>query len=618
MQALSFFSRRAILSRSNKSTVVLEELAKKNSLNRTDSANFNKYGQQDGIGFSPCSDKFVDNFLFYVYVPDYFVTAKKTYTEVGHVNKHIRDMLDRYGLHKCKVKAVALSPLKEKPSELDKVHGRLKTKETEETVYYVQEFKVACADKEYSDVLKFLRTDEYKIRNIFLKDIGVTMDYAGSFDKDEVIQHLTTKKGFRVQGSANDANRTILDNTDQVGNNCLTYMETVDGLTARCKIYNKMVQMLESKSVRETVRQHWKDWVCQKDTRLANARDLAKDRGLTRAEVTFYCKDTVPSDNFMEDALLLVTEYVPATIVYSTPFVGTWKAYCDAMLHSLAVIDRTRDVGLIVYTYNEMTRNISGQFVEHWSDKEQWCLSNLTLSAKLPVDIIEVCDRSKAISKTGTTKSKDVYVDISGARYFKSRKDGGADFTTRLVSKGGIYSWYEGSKEDNAFLLEKAGLVAHENCIPYLANVKGSKTCKVDMKLCRADILNVKLPAKKRSALEKERNEQWKDIASKAAKEIRESRKPFEDAIAEKQNKLQLLDKYSSTFSNNKIIHLKNLSLGPYNIMAMREAQTQFGKKYIMLLATDQNGIGLCYSNREIERYARKPSRGTEGKDKRS
>ena len=65
-------------------------------------------------------------------------------------------MLDRYGLHKCKVKAVALSPLQ--PSELDEVYGRLKTKETNETVFYVQEFKVACADKEYSDVLKFLRT----------------------------------------------------------------------------------------------------------------------------------------------------------------------------------------------------------------------------------------------------------------------------------------------------------------------------------------------------------------------------------------------------------------------------------------------------------------------------
>ena len=128
--------------------VVLGKIAKENSLNRTGAVNFNKYGQQDGIGFSPCRDKLVDNFLFYVYVPDYFVTAKKTYMEVGHVNKHIRDMLDHYGLHKCKVKAVALSPLKEQLRELDEVYGRLKTKETNETVYYMQEFKVACADKE--------------------------------------------------------------------------------------------------------------------------------------------------------------------------------------------------------------------------------------------------------------------------------------------------------------------------------------------------------------------------------------------------------------------------------------------------------------------------------------
>ena len=124
------------------------------------------------------------------------------------------------------------------------------------------------------------------------------------------------------------------------------------------------------------------------------------------------------------------------------------------------------------------------------------------------------------------------------------------------------------------------------------------------MKLCRADILDVKLTAKERSAPEKERNEHWKDIASKAAKEIRESRKPFKDAIAEKQNKLQLLDKYSSVFSNNKVIQLKNLPLGSYNLMAMRETQTLFGQKYIMLLTTDLNGtLGLCYSNKEIERF---------------
>ena len=126
------------------------------------------------------------------------------------------------------------------------------------------------------------------------------------------------------------------------------------------------------------------------------------------------------------------------------------------------------------------------------------------------------------------------------------------------------------------------------------------------MKLCRADTLDVKLPAKERSSSEKEHFEHWNDIASKAAKEIRESRKPFEDAIAEKQDKLQLLNNYSSAFSNNKIIQLKDLPLGSYNVMAMRETQTQFGEKYIMLLATDPNGtLGLCYSNKYIETYIR-------------
>jgi hypothetical protein len=228
-----------------------------------------------------------------------------------------------------------------------------------------------------------------------------------------------------------------------------------------------------------------------------------------------------------------------------------------------------------------MTKNISGQFVESWADKEKWCLGNPTLGFKLSLDVIEVCDRSKAMSTKGKTKTYDVYVDISGARYFKNGKDGNADFTTRLVSKGGIYCWYERSKEDNAFLLDKSGFVPHENCAPYLSHVQANGNCKVDMELCRTDVLDVKLPIKQSSIPEKGQNMQWKDVAGEAAKEIRESRKPFEDAIAEKRNRLRLLDNYNSAFSNNKIIHLKDLPLGSYNVMAMRETQTQFGENIL-------------------------------------
>ena len=45
--------------------------------------------------------------------------------------------------------------------------------------------------------------------------------------------------------------------------------------------------------------------------------------------------------------------------------------------------------------------------------------------------------------------------------------------------------------------------------------------------------------------------------------------------------------------------------------MAMRETQIQFGGKYIMLVATDLSGtLGLCYSNKEIERHMRESLTG--------
>ena len=71
---------------------------------------------------------------------------------------------------------------------------------------------------------------------------------------------------------------TVVDNDKEVGMNCLTWMESIDGFKTKQKIYD--MQMLETKSDRSSVGSHWKDWVCQTNTRLAEARDKAKDRGV--------------------------------------------------------------------------------------------------------------------------------------------------------------------------------------------------------------------------------------------------------------------------------------------------------------------------------------------------
>ena len=106
--------------------------------------------------------------------------------------------------------------------------------------------------------------------------------------------------------------------------------------------------MLECKSVRGNLDCHWKDWVCQAGTRLADARGKATHRGLTRAEVTFYGDNNeIPIDMFIDRILEGIIRYVPKSLVYSTPYFATWKSYCDTFLHPLVCTDRHEDLGVI-------------------------------------------------------------------------------------------------------------------------------------------------------------------------------------------------------------------------------------------------------------------------------
>ena len=409
-------SKQELCGRSQKSTRMLENVVKHNALNKTGLINYNKGGVKDGVGIQPCSDKFVDNFILRVLVADYLI-HKKSYAEVGSINRAIRAMLERNGLEKCKVKAISLSNANDIPAEiLTKMPFRIEDKECDSTKYYFQDYKIACANVDYETVLQFLWTKEYSERGLFLTDIDVTMDYAGSFDREEVIDYMVTNHDFWCQGAVEKATKTILENSHKVGQNCLTYMETINGMSTRSKIYNKMVQMLECKGVRDAIGCHWKDWVSQEDTRLACARDEANQRGLTRAEVTFYCKNEILNNEIMEATLKRMVQYVDASLVYTTPYACVWNAYCDSLEHSLVVVDRTRDVALIVYSYNELTQNISGQCISKWSEREMWSLANLTLNGNLPIDLIEILHKSK------TGKGND-HLQLSGARYFKVLPD---------------------------------------------------------------------------------------------------------------------------------------------------------------------------------------------------
>ena len=121
-------------------------------------------------------------------------------------------------------------------------------------------------------------------------------------------------------------------------------------------------------------------------------------------------------------------------MVYSTSYATTWESYCNSFKHSLVCVDRSKDIAIKVCSYNQTTRNISGQLVENWlkKNKEKWCLEKLTLNGNLPLDVIEVMEvEQDAEDENG---KKDVILEILGNRYCKVNKDKSTRFTTRLVS----------------------------------------------------------------------------------------------------------------------------------------------------------------------------------------
>ena len=107
----------------------------------------------------------------------------------------IRKLLVVYGLEKFNVKALDLVQVADVSVDmLERMPQRDTGRETK--YYYYQEYKIVCSNIEYSIVMEFLRSASYNGIVFFLKDIDITIDYAGTFDKYDVVDHLTTHEGF--------------------------------------------------------------------------------------------------------------------------------------------------------------------------------------------------------------------------------------------------------------------------------------------------------------------------------------------------------------------------------------------------------------------------------------
>ena len=165
--------RSELAGRSTAKTALLESIGRSNALNRTGVLDYNSCGVKDGIGLKTVSDKFVDNFILSVVVPDYNMKNGK-YCYCGASNKSIRELLDDAGLEKCVVKAIGCRKAQSSPPDfmLKCIPFTDHTKTTES--YFFQEYKVATPDIDYQAVMKFVRSGDYNVIGMFLKDFDVT------------------------------------------------------------------------------------------------------------------------------------------------------------------------------------------------------------------------------------------------------------------------------------------------------------------------------------------------------------------------------------------------------------------------------------------------------------
>ena len=125
-------------------TALIEHLARSNALNQTGTVDYNAGGCKDSVGLQSVTEKFVDNFLLRVLVPDYNTNAKDGKNSyIGTQNKSIRDLLEVHELQKCIVKAVAFTKLTWVPSDTELARMPLRSPEKQAESYYYQDYKIA-------------------------------------------------------------------------------------------------------------------------------------------------------------------------------------------------------------------------------------------------------------------------------------------------------------------------------------------------------------------------------------------------------------------------------------------------------------------------------------------
>ena len=169
---------------------------------------------------------------------------------------------------------------------------------------------------------------------IFLHDLDITTDCRRVTSRPILQQYLENKFGDDIE---------IVNDLEKVGNHCISWITTTGKeQKVRCKVYNKLVQMLESADNASSLGSRMESLVMPVDKKFHRRLRKAKETGLSRLEVTFYgikVYDLTYYEEYMEQ----VKEQLQDCKTYKVPYKEYWRYMASNISSMVGVLVRDVD-----------------------------------------------------------------------------------------------------------------------------------------------------------------------------------------------------------------------------------------------------------------------------------
>ncbi|KAF9017115.1 hypothetical protein BGZ52_005334, partial [Haplosporangium bisporale] len=232
---------------------------------------------------------------------------------------------------------------------------------------------------------------------ILLHDIDITTD----------CQYVTTRKILQeyLEQTLEDQVEIIHDR-NKVGNHCLSwYMTTHKDQRVRCKMYNKLVQMLESAEVRTSIGSRMESIVMPVDAKFHKRLYKAKKKGLSRLEVTFY-GPKLHKYSYYEHILETVKEHLEECPTFCVPHKAYWRQFAGNISSMVGVHVTKGNETAFAYCHwwNAITTKKYGSCrLKVQKDEAMKLLANYSFN-KRPIYFLEVTMDGNTIVETKVAK----------------------------------------------------------------------------------------------------------------------------------------------------------------------------------------------------------------------